>query len=149
MGVAAGFTSRDGQIEKTLLDDKSAAQADRRGALDKERMRLIAEAQPSCDPETLRERMPEALAFVREWVHRADGDELQLLLQALRVSIKAAREKAEIRVEVPLIEGVEGRNYSTIEQTSAWTFSNHKPEPASVPFRRTFVRTARPGGRVE
>ena len=36
-------------------------------------MRLIAEAQPSCDPETLRERMPEALAFVREWVHRADG----------------------------------------------------------------------------
>ena len=109
----------DGQIEKALLDEKSAAQADRRGALEKERMRLIAEAQPSCDPETLRERMPEALAFVREWVHRADGDELQLLLQALRVSIKATREEAEIRVEVPLIEGVEWGNYSTIEQTSA------------------------------
>ena len=87
-----------------LLDEKSATLADRRGALERERMRLIAEAEPGCDPETLRERMPEALAFIREWVRKADGDELQLLLQALRVSIKATRGEAEIRVEVPLIE---------------------------------------------
>ena len=61
--------------------------------------------------------MPEALAFIREWVRRADGDDLQLLLEALRVSIEATRGEVEIRVEVPLIEGVEGRNYSTIERT--------------------------------
>ena len=42
----------DGQMEKALLDEKSAAQADRRGNLEKERMRLIAEAQPGCDPDT-------------------------------------------------------------------------------------------------
>ena len=109
----------DGAMEKTVLDEKSTELADRRGALERERMRLIADAEPGCDPETLREHMPAALAFVREWVCRADGNELQLLLQALRVSIKATRDEAEIRVELPLIEGVEGRNYSTIEQTWA------------------------------
>ena len=76
MGVAAGFTSRDGQIEKTLLDDKSAALAGRRRALEREQARLLAEAEPGCDPETLRERMPEALTFIREWVRRAGGGEL-------------------------------------------------------------------------
>ena len=109
----------DGAMEKTLLDEKSKALADHRGALERERMRLIADAEPGCDPDTVRERMPEALTFIREWVRRAGGDELQLLLEALRVSIKATRDEAEIRVELPLIEGVEGRNYSTIEQTWA------------------------------
>ena len=119
MGVAAGFTSRDGQIEKTLLDDKSASLATRKAALEREQARLLTEAEPGCDPEVLRERMPEALALIEEWVQRAAGDKLQLLLEALRVSIKATREEAEVRVEVPLIEGVELGNYSTIEQTSA------------------------------
>ena len=45
--------------------------------------------------------MSEALAFIREWMRRADGDELQLLLEALRVSIEATRDEAEIRVEAP------------------------------------------------
>ena len=68
-------------------------------------MRLIAEAQPGCDPETLRERMPEALAFVREWVRRAGGDELQLLpAQAFEARIEVAPGEVQIRVEVPLIE---------------------------------------------
>ena len=96
----------NGRFEMALLDEKSAALADRRRALEKERMRLIAEAGPGCDPATLRERMPEALAFIREWVRRADGDKLQLLLEALRVSIKATRGEVEIRVEVPLIKAV-------------------------------------------
>ena len=87
--------------------------------MEREQARLLAEAEPGCDPEVLRERMPKALAFIEEWVQRADGDKLQLLLEAFRVSIKATREEAEIRAEVPLIEGVEGRNYPTIEQTSA------------------------------
>ena len=112
----------DGQMEKALLDEKGAALATRKAALQREQARLLADAQPGCDPEVLRERMPEALAFIREWVQRADGDKLQLLLEALRVRIKATREEAEIRVEVPLIEGVESGNYSTIEQTWASLF---------------------------
>ena len=109
----------DGSIEKALLDEKVAALVTRKAALEREQARLLAEAEPGCDPEVLRERMPKALAFIEEWVQRADGDKLQLLLEAFRVSIKATREEAEIRAEVPLIEGVEGRNYPTIEQTWA------------------------------
>ena len=109
----------DGSIEKALLDEKVAALVTRKAALEREQARLLAEAEPGCDPEVLRERMPKALAFIEEWVQRAGGDKLQLLLEAFRVSIKATREEAEIRAEVPLIEGVEGRNYPTIEQTSA------------------------------
>ena len=49
--------------------------------------------------------MPEALAFIREWVRRAGGDELEQQLEALRVSIKATRGEAEIRVEAPVLAG--------------------------------------------
>ncbi len=119
MGVAAGFTSRDGQIEKALLDEKGAALVTRKAALERGQARLLAEAEPGCDPEVLRERMPEALAFTSEWVQRADGDELVLLAQALEARIEVSPEGAEIRVEVPLIEPGTGGNFATIEQTSA------------------------------
>ena len=48
--------------------------------------------------------MPEALAFIREWVRTADGDELVLLAQALDARIDVAPGEAQLRVEVPLIE---------------------------------------------
>ena len=53
----------------------------------------------------LRERMPEVLSFIREWVTKAEGDDLQLLLQALNVQVDASVEEADVRVEVPMIEG--------------------------------------------
>ncbi len=143
MGVAAGFTSRDGQIEKTLLDDKSASLATRKAALEREQARLLAEAEPGCDPEVLRERMPEALAFIREWVGRADGDELALLTQALETRIKVSPEGAEIRVEVPLIEAGTKGNYSTIEQTSASLFRNDKIERVPVVVTVALARRSR------
>ena len=109
----------DGQIEKALLDEKVAALVTRKAALERGQARLLAEAEPGCDTEVLRERMPEALAFISEWVQRADGDELVLLAQALEARIEVSPEGAEIRVEVPLIEAGTGGNFATIEQTSA------------------------------
>lgn len=88
----------------------------------------------------LRERMPEVLAFIRDWIQQANGDELTLLLQALETQIQVAPKEADVRVEVPMIGAFEGADFATTARTSAWTFSNDKPEPASVPFRRTFAR---------
>ena len=48
--------------------------------------------------------MPQMLASIRQWVHEADGDDLQLLLQAL-----------DVRVAVPMIEGAD---FVTIERIS-------------------------------
>ena len=80
---------------------------------------LRSEMEPGCDPALLRERMPEVLAFIREWVGKADGDDLVLLVQALDAHIDVSLEEADIRVEVPMIEGAGGNNLAPIEQTSA------------------------------
>ena len=109
----------DGSIARALLDEKRAALAARRTGLEREQARRLAEAEPGCDPEMLRERMPEALAFIREWVRTAHGDELVLLAQALEARIEVARDEAQIRVEVPLIEPGKGGNFATTARTSA------------------------------
>ena len=130
----------DGKLNKPLLEEKGAALATRRAALEREQARLLAEAGPGCHPEVLRERMPKALAFFSEWVQRADEDALVLLAQAFEARIEVAPDEAEIRVEVPLVEPGFGANFATIEQTWAWTFNSHKLESACVPFRRTITR---------
>ena len=133
----------DGQIEKALLDEKVAALVTRKAALEREQARLLAEAEPGCDPEVLRERMPEALAFISEWVRRADGDELVLLAQALEARIEVSPEGAEIRVEVPRIEPGKGGNFATIEQTSAPLFRSDKIERVPVVMSAPLLRLKR------
>ena len=44
----------DSSIEKALLDEKVAALATHKAALEREQARLLAEAEPGCDPEVLR-----------------------------------------------------------------------------------------------
>ena len=116
----------NGRFEMALLDEKSATLADRRGALERERARLVADAEPGCDPEMLRERMPEALAFVREWVRT--GRRGRVGAARSRHSRRKHRGRVaarlEIRVEVPLIKAFERRHYVTIEQTSAALFQD-------------------------
>ncbi len=99
----------------------------RKGVLERERAQLRAESEPGPDPELLRERIPEVLAFIREWVRQADGDDFQLLIQALDVRAEVATDErgevatheVDVRVEVPMIEGFDGADFVTIEQTSA------------------------------
>ena len=106
----------DGRIAKDALDRKQDELTRRRGALERERAQLRSESEPGPDPEVLRKQMPQVLASIREWVQQADGDDLQLLLQALNVQVDASVEEADVRVEVPMIEGTD---FVTIEQTSA------------------------------
>ena len=66
--------------------------------------RALPATTAGCDPEMLRERMPEALelAFIREWVRQAGGDEFVLLAQALKAQIEIAPGQAGIRAVAPL-----------------------------------------------
>ena len=59
--------------------------------------------------------MPQVLASIRQWVHEADGDDLQLLLQALDVRVHVSPEEVDVRVAVPMIEGAD---FVTIERIS-------------------------------
>ena len=73
----------------------------------------------------LREQVPQVLGFIREWVRRADGNDLELLLQALDVRVEVSPEEADVRVEVPMIEGAD---FVTIERTSVSLFRTDKIE---------------------
>ncbi len=109
----------EGEIARDAFQEKKERLTRRRAALEREQAQLRSECEPGPDPELLRERMPEALEFIREWVREADGDELALLLQALEVRVNVAPDEADVRVEVPMIEGVEAKDFATIERTSA------------------------------
>ncbi|MYE32472.1 MAG: hypothetical protein F4X80_07470 [Chloroflexi bacterium] len=60
--------------------------------------------------------MPEVLGFIHEWVTRAEGDDLDLLLQALDVRVDVSPEEVDIRVEVPLIGAEEGADLSPLNK---------------------------------
>ena len=106
----------DGELAKDAFHQKREKLTRRRGALEREQAQLRSECEPGPDPKVLREQVPQVLGFIREWVRRADGDDLELLLQALNVRVEVSPEEADIRVEVPMIEGTD---FVTIERTSA------------------------------
>ena len=120
--------STDSRIARDALDRKQDELSRRRGALQRERAQLSSEMEPGCDPEVLRERMPEVLAFIREWVGKAGGDDLVLLVQALDAHIDASLEEADIRVEVPMIEGVGGKTFATTARTWISLFRTNQIE---------------------
>ena len=109
----------DGEITKDIYQQKRDRLAKRKAALEREQAQLRSECEPGPDPEMLREHLREVLAFVREWVTKAEGDDLELLLQALNVRISASREEADVRVEVPMMEALEGADSLTTARTSA------------------------------
>ena len=106
----------DGELAKDAFHQKREKLTRRRGALEREQAQLRSECEPGLDPELLREQVPQVLGFIREWVQQADGDDLQLLLQALNVRVEVSPEEADVWVEVPMIEGID---FVTIERTWA------------------------------
>lgn len=64
-----------------------------------------------------------------------------LLVQALDAHIDVSLEEADIRVEVPMIEGVGGNSFATIEQTSELVFRTDNIE--RVPLVVTAARPRR------
>ena len=109
----------DGELAKDAFHQKREKLTRRRGALEREQAQLRSECEPGPDPKVLREQVPQVLGFIREWVRRADGDDLELLLQALNVRVEVSPEEADVRVEVPMIEGAD---FVTMRRTWASVF---------------------------
>ena len=53
------------------------------------------------------------------WVQQAEGDDLNTVLRALDVQVRACRDRAVIEASVPLSESLQNLDLVTIEQTSA------------------------------
>ena len=118
--------STDGEITKDAYQQKRERLARRKAAPEREQAPLRSTCELRPDPEMLRERMPDVLRFIREWVTEADGDELTLVLQALRCAWTCLPRRADIRVEVPMIEAVEGAGLVTTARTSVSGFRSYK-----------------------
>ncbi len=67
--------------------------------------------------------LPTVAQRVRDWVLNAEGEKLQLLLNALDIRIRACRDRAVIEAAIPLMDHADptddGGHLVTIEQTSA------------------------------
>ena len=74
--------------------------------------------------------MPQMLDKLRAWVSSASGDDLTLILNAVRVKIKASNEQVQIEGVVPDLptqfSGQEGQDLVTIERTSGCVFTCNK-----------------------
>jgi len=68
---------------------------------------------------TMMEMLPATAAKLGEWVRRAEGEDLELVLRALDIRVKACRDRAVIEASIPVSQSLQNLDLVTIEQTSA------------------------------
>lgn len=71
------------------------------------------------DLPTVLEMLPLIADRLGAWLRKAGSDDLELVLRALDVKVKATRDRAMIEASVPLPESLQNLDLVTIEQTSA------------------------------
>ena len=108
----------EGQLPKHLLEAKRSALADRRRDLEKQ-LSELGQTEPNLDITALETSMPTAVQTVMRWIEAADGDDFDLLLEAVDVEVHASADAMEILGSVPVIERPDQRDFNPIEQTSA------------------------------
>lgn len=90
-----------GTFDKATLDAKGTAFDARAAALT--RLWREASAEPSAiDVGRLTAELPNALAAIRAWVCGATGDQLELLLRAVDVEVRASTDRVVVSGSVPL-----------------------------------------------
>ncbi|MCA9852257.1 MAG: recombinase family protein [Dehalococcoidia bacterium] len=109
-----------GDIPEELLQAEAAR-------LNAEQARLTRGAEAEADgdgaespsAEEMLARMAEVVEHVAAWARNAKGDDLDLLLRALDVHVRATRERAIIEASIAIPESLQKSNLVTIAQTSA------------------------------
>jgi len=125
----------EGSIPEDILSFESRPLAQRRERLESELKDLLQSPKRGLNPGDLEENLPVVAARLRKWVLDATDEDLDLILKALSVQIKASQEEVHIEGIVPILPE-EDQYLVTIVQTSGCMFkSNQKLE--SVPFRIT------------
>ena len=91
-----------------------------RRVLEQQLEELDAAAVPLPDPAEAATWLPEAATRIREWVEQAEGNDLELLLQATQAEVRATVDDVEITGFVPRLPDDDGPDsLITIERTSA------------------------------
>ena len=110
-----------GSIPADVLDSESERLNHQRMRLESERQELESQEQSviNLDLDHLAAMLPEATTRLRQWVLETRDHDLELILDALDLQIRASREEVQIEGTVPVMVAEEQDNLVTIERTSA------------------------------
>ena len=110
----------EGSIPEEILSAESEQSSSnrRRTSLESERRALVPSTPRVMDLGQLNQMLPKVTARLRSWVMEASKENMELILRALEVQVRASCEKIQIEGTVPVLES-EPEDLVTIVQTSA------------------------------
>ena len=90
----------------------------RKSVLTEKKYSLELESDQTLDMDAAVLKLPKISARIDRWIREAKGENMEMLLNALDINIKASRDKVQISGSVPNMPET-GENFVTIVQTSA------------------------------
>jgi hypothetical protein len=87
----------DGDLPESLLNSERTELSKKRAALEDERRRLEVEGRPSIDLDSIQQYLAKVMERIRRWVSDAEGEDLSLMLRALKVQMAQLRYRCESR----------------------------------------------------
>ena len=112
----------EGSISEKVLDQEKETLMKRKTVLAKEKYALERESDHTFDMDDAALKLPQISARIGRWIQEAKGENMEMLLNALDINIKASKDKVQISGSVPDLPET-GTNFVTIVQTSASLFS--------------------------
>ena len=107
----------DGSIPEDILSQESQPLSRRREYLESELRNFQPSIREAVNLGHLERNLPSVAARLREWVLAATDGDLELILKALAVQVKASHQRVNIEGAVPVLQ--EDQDLVTIAQTSA------------------------------
>ncbi len=109
----------NGDFPEDVLQAESKRLQSERQRMESQRADALTEAPRAVDAALILEMLPSILIRLGAWVRQAEGDDLNTVLRALDVQVRACGDRAVIEASVPLSESLQNLDLVTIEQTSA------------------------------
>ena len=109
----------DGGLPEDVLNEQRLTLSRERERLESRRQSLEPKPSPIIDLAGLSTRLPQVLAMITKWIEEANGDDFDLLLNAVDAQVTAEAGKLTISGALPLIESLPDPDLATTGRTSA------------------------------
>lgn len=109
----------NGELPDGILKAEAARLQSERQRLERDQVDAQRPSRDRLNRAYILEQLPAIAEYIGSWVQRAEGDDLDILLRALDIRVKACRERAVIEASVPVPVSLQNLDLVTIEQTSA------------------------------
>ena len=108
----------EGSISEKVLNQEKETLMRRKSVLTEKQYSLELESDQTLDMDAAVLKLPKISARIDRWIREAKGENMEMLLNALDINVKASRNKVQISGSVPDLPET-GTNFVTIVQTSA------------------------------